>query len=48
MAEAYEFVPDWAEVLCQQVIAKGNFTYLEEFRQQRPLKPSLFEEIAKK
>lgn len=48
MAEAYEFVPDWAEVLYQQVITKGDFTYLEEFKQQRPLKPSIFEEIAKK
>ncbi|XP_035756946.1 spatacsin isoform X6 [Egretta garzetta] len=48
VAEAYEFVPDWAEVLYQQVITKGDFTYLEEFKQQRPLKPSMFEEIAKK
>lgn len=48
VAEAYEFVPDWAEVLYQQVITKGDFTYLEEFKQQRPLKPSIFEEIAKK
>ncbi|XP_065544877.1 spatacsin isoform X2 [Lathamus discolor] len=48
VAEAYEFVPDWAEVLYQQVVAKGDFTYLEEFKQQRPLKPSMFEEIAKK
>ncbi|KAM6257437.1 spatacsin [Porphyrio hochstetteri] len=48
VAEAYEFVPDWAEVLYQQVITKGDFTYLEEFKQQRPLKPSVFEEIAKK
>ncbi|GAB0194307.1 spatacsin [Grus japonensis] len=48
VAEAYEFVPDWAEVLYQQVITKGDFTYFEEFKQQRPLKPSIFEEIAKK
>ncbi|NXN39089.1 SPTCS protein, partial [Rhinoptilus africanus] len=48
VAEAYEFVPDWAEVLYQQVIAKGDFTYLEEFKQQRPLRPGIFEEIAKK
>uniref|UniRef100_A0A8C6J0G2 Uncharacterized protein n=1 Tax=Melopsittacus undulatus TaxID=13146 RepID=A0A8C6J0G2_MELUD len=48
VAEAYEFVPDWAEVLYQQVVTKGDFTYLEEFKQQRPLKPSMFEEIAKK
>uniref|UniRef100_A0A669PH55 SPG11 vesicle trafficking associated, spatacsin n=1 Tax=Phasianus colchicus TaxID=9054 RepID=A0A669PH55_PHACC len=48
VAEAYEFVPDWAEVLYQQVIAKGDFSYLEEFKQQRLLKPALFEEIAKK
>ncbi|NXN12559.1 SPTCS protein, partial [Indicator maculatus] len=48
VAEAYEFVPDWAEVLYQQVITKGDFTYFEEFKQQKPLKPSIFEEIAKK
>ncbi|XP_025009734.2 spatacsin isoform X4 [Gallus gallus] len=48
VAEAYEFVPDWAEVLYQQVIAKGDFSYLEEFKQQRLLKPAMFEEIAKK
>ncbi|KAM6409847.1 spatacsin [Rhynochetos jubatus] len=48
VAEAYEFVPDWAEVLYQQVIARGDFAYLEEFKQQRPLKPGVFEEIAKK
>ncbi|NXK50306.1 SPTCS protein, partial [Chauna torquata] len=48
VAEAYEFVPDWAEVLYQQVIAKGDFNYLEEFKQQRLLKPSIFEEISKK
>ncbi|XP_030312794.1 spatacsin [Calypte anna] len=48
VAEAYEFVPDWAEVLYQQVITKGDFTYLEEFKQQQPLKPPMFEEIAKK
>ncbi|KAM6119487.1 spatacsin [Pterocles gutturalis] len=48
VADAYEFVPDWAEVLYQQVITRGDFTYLEEFKQQRPLKPGIFEEIAKK
>ncbi|NXI71697.1 SPTCS protein, partial [Anseranas semipalmata] len=48
VAEAYEFVPDWAEILYQQVITKGDFNYLEEFKQQRLLKPSIFEEIAKK
>ncbi|KAM6301889.1 spatacsin [Podargus strigoides] len=48
VAEAYEFVPDWAEVLYQQVITKGDFTYLEEFKQQRPLRPGMFEEITKK
>uniref|UniRef100_A0A8C3N990 Uncharacterized protein n=1 Tax=Geospiza parvula TaxID=87175 RepID=A0A8C3N990_GEOPR len=48
VAEAYEFLPDWAEVLFQQVITRGDFVYLEEFRQQRPLRPGLFEEVAKK
>ncbi|OXB62830.1 hypothetical protein ASZ78_008048, partial [Callipepla squamata] len=48
VAEAYEFVPDWAEVLYQQVIVKGDFNYLEEFKQQRLLQPAMFEEIDKK
>ncbi|NWV63788.1 SPTCS protein, partial [Malurus elegans] len=48
VAEAYEFLPDWAEVLFQQVITRGDFVYLEEFKQQRPLRPGLFEEVAKK
>ncbi|KAM4829958.1 spatacsin [Thomomys bottae] len=48
VAEAYEFVPDWAEILHQQVILKGDFNYLEEFKQQKSLRPSIFEEISKK
>ncbi|XP_046317765.1 spatacsin isoform X1 [Marmota monax] len=48
VAEAYDFVPDWAEILYQQVILKGDFTYLEEFKQQRLLRPSIIEEISKK
>lgn len=46
VAEAYDFVPDWAEILYQQVILKGDFNYLEEFKQQRLLRPSVFEEIS--
>ncbi|XP_012865545.1 PREDICTED: spatacsin isoform X1 [Dipodomys ordii] len=48
VAEAYDFVPDWAEILHQQVILKGDFNYLEEFKQQKSLRPSIFEEISKK
>uniref|UniRef100_A0A8D0G645 SPG11 vesicle trafficking associated, spatacsin n=1 Tax=Sphenodon punctatus TaxID=8508 RepID=A0A8D0G645_SPHPU len=48
VADAYDFVPDWAEVLYQRVIIKGDFNYLEEFKQQRLLKSSVFEEIDKK
>lgn len=48
MAEAYDFVPDWAEILYQRVILKGDFNYLEEFKQQRLLRSSIFEEISKK
>uniref|UniRef100_A0A8C2NR63 Spatacsin C-terminal domain-containing protein n=1 Tax=Capra hircus TaxID=9925 RepID=A0A8C2NR63_CAPHI len=46
VAEAYDFIPDWAEILYQQVILKGDFNYLEEFKQQRLLRPSIFEEIS--
>ncbi|XP_038605866.1 spatacsin [Tachyglossus aculeatus] len=48
VAEAYDFAPDWAEVLFQRVVLGGDFGYLEEFRQRQPLKPSLFEEISKR
>ncbi|KAL1786843.1 spatacsin isoform X1 [Sigmodon hispidus] len=48
VAEAYDFVPDWAQVLYQQVILKGDFSYLEEFKQQKLLKPNIFEDISKK
>ncbi|XP_058397458.1 spatacsin isoform X4 [Diceros bicornis minor] len=48
VAEAYDFVPDWAEILYQQVILKGDFNYLEEFKQQRLLRSNIFEEISKK
>lgn len=43
VAEAYDFIPDWAEILYQQVILKGDFNYLEEFKQQGLLRPSIFE-----
>ncbi|XP_015991677.2 spatacsin isoform X1 [Rousettus aegyptiacus] len=48
VAEAYDFVPDWAEILYQQVILKGDFNYLEEFKQQKLINSSVFEEISKK
>uniref|UniRef100_A0A8D2LLZ0 SPG11 vesicle trafficking associated, spatacsin n=1 Tax=Varanus komodoensis TaxID=61221 RepID=A0A8D2LLZ0_VARKO len=48
VAEAYDFVPDWAEVLYQRVIVKGDFNYLEEYKQCGLLKASTFEEIAQK
>ncbi|KAG2471385.1 SPTCS protein, partial [Polypterus senegalus] len=48
VAEAYDFVPDWAEIVFQQVVVRGDFSYLEEFKQQRPLQASLLEEISKK
>ncbi|KAL2093283.1 hypothetical protein ACEWY4_010595 [Coilia grayii] len=48
ITEAYDFSPDWAEVLYQKVILKGDFGFLEEFKLYRPLPASLFEEISKK
>lgn len=48
VAEAYDFIPDWAEVLYQHVIVCGDFAYLEEFKQQHQLQHSLFEEISTK
>ncbi|XP_072554574.1 spatacsin isoform X1 [Paramormyrops kingsleyae] len=48
LAEAYDFAPDWAEVLYQKVVRKGDFAYLEEFKRHQQLQASLFEEISKK
>lgn len=48
VAEAYDFTPDWSEVLHQQVVLKGDFSYLEEYKQQGLLKAGTFEEIAQK
>ncbi|XP_062849138.1 spatacsin [Trichomycterus rosablanca] len=48
VAEAYDYCPDWAEILYQKVMLKGDFSYLEEFKLHRPLPASLFEEISKK
>ncbi|XP_051896578.1 spatacsin [Pristis pectinata] len=48
VAEAYDFIPDWAEVLYQHVIVRGDFAYLEELKQQHQLQHSLFEEISTK
>ncbi|XP_062245612.1 spatacsin-like [Platichthys flesus] len=48
VSEAYGVSPDWAEVLFQKVILKGDFVYLEELKRHRPLTSSLFEDIFKK
>ncbi|XP_060116339.1 spatacsin [Heteronotia binoei] len=48
VADAYDFIPDWSEVLYQQVIVKGDFSYLEEYKQRGLLKASTFEDIAQK
>uniref|UniRef100_A0A8C7T6C1 SPG11 vesicle trafficking associated, spatacsin n=1 Tax=Oncorhynchus mykiss TaxID=8022 RepID=A0A8C7T6C1_ONCMY len=46
LSEAYDYSPDWAEVLYQKVILSGDFSYLEEFRLHRPLPACLFEDIS--
>ncbi|XP_076863202.1 spatacsin [Brachyhypopomus gauderio] len=48
VAEAYDYSPDWVEVLYEKVILKGDFNYLEEFKIHRALPTSLFEDISKK
>lgn len=48
VTEAYDFSPDWAEVLYKKIILKGDLIFLEEFKLYRPLSASLFEEISKK
>ncbi|KAJ0069816.1 hypothetical protein NL108_014746, partial [Boleophthalmus pectinirostris] len=47
LSEAYSYSPDWAEVLFQRVVLKGDFVYLEEFKCHRALSSTLFEEIFK-
>uniref|UniRef100_A0A3Q1GBL6 SPG11 vesicle trafficking associated, spatacsin n=1 Tax=Acanthochromis polyacanthus TaxID=80966 RepID=A0A3Q1GBL6_9TELE len=48
VSEAYNYTPDWAEILYQKVILKGDFLYLEEFKRHRSLTSNLFEDIFKK
>uniref|UniRef100_A0AAQ5Z462 Spatacsin C-terminal domain-containing protein n=1 Tax=Amphiprion ocellaris TaxID=80972 RepID=A0AAQ5Z462_AMPOC len=47
VSEAYNYNPDWAEILYQKVILKGDFLYLEEFKRHRSLTSNLFEDIFK-
>ncbi|CAM4733726.1 unnamed protein product [Leuciscus chuanchicus] len=48
LAEAYDFSPDWAELLYQKVILNGEFLYLEEFKRHRSLSAGLFHDISRK
>ncbi|KAM4733870.1 spatacsin [Anableps anableps] len=48
VSEAYSYSPDWAEILYQKVVLKGNFVYLEELKCHRPLTSALFEDIFRK
>ncbi|XP_068595308.1 spatacsin [Brachionichthys hirsutus] len=48
VSEAYNYSPDWAEILYRKVILNGDFVYLEELKRVRPLPSSLFEDIFKK
>ncbi|XP_061578291.1 spatacsin isoform X2 [Cololabis saira] len=48
VCEAYGYSPDWAEILYQRVVLKGDFLYLEELKRHRPLTCTLFEDIFKK
>ncbi|XP_028287766.1 spatacsin isoform X2 [Parambassis ranga] len=48
VSEAYSYNLDWAEILYQKVILKGDFVYLEELKRHRPLTSTLFEDIFKK
>uniref|UniRef100_A0A672P5I7 Spatacsin C-terminal domain-containing protein n=1 Tax=Sinocyclocheilus grahami TaxID=75366 RepID=A0A672P5I7_SINGR len=48
LAEAYDYSPDWAELLYQKVVLRADFSYLEEFKRHRALSAGLFEDISKK
>ncbi|KAM4676255.1 spatacsin [Discoglossus pictus] len=46
VTEAYDLLPDWAEVLYKKVIVGGDFHYLEEFKQRRLLQGGIFEQVS--
>ncbi|XP_038130173.1 spatacsin isoform X2 [Cyprinodon tularosa] len=48
VSEAYSYNPDWAEILYQKVVLKGDFVYLEELKGLRPLTSAIFEDIFRK
>ncbi|CAN9499040.1 unnamed protein product [Ophioblennius macclurei] len=48
VSEAYSYNPDWADIIYQKVVLNGDFSYLEEFKQHRPLSSGLFEDIFRK
>uniref|UniRef100_A0A1A7YYA7 Spastic paraplegia 11 n=1 Tax=Iconisemion striatum TaxID=60296 RepID=A0A1A7YYA7_9TELE len=48
VSEAYGYSLDWAEILFQKVVLKGDFVYLEDLKLHRPLTSGLFEDIFRK
>lgn len=48
VSEAYGYSPDWAEILHQRVVLKGDFLYLDEFKRHRQLTAGLLEDVFKK
>ncbi|XP_053574447.1 spatacsin isoform X2 [Bombina bombina] len=48
VTEAYDLLPDWAEILYKKVIIGGDFHYLEEFKQRRLLQGGIFEQISQR
>uniref|UniRef100_A0A1A8NID9 Spastic paraplegia 11 n=1 Tax=Nothobranchius pienaari TaxID=704102 RepID=A0A1A8NID9_9TELE len=48
VSEAYGYSLDWADILFQKVVLKGDFVYLEDLKLHRPLTSGLFEDIFRK
>ncbi|XP_068131177.1 spatacsin [Hyperolius riggenbachi] len=46
--EAYDVLPDWAEILYNRVVAGGDFQYLEDGKQRQLLNKGMFEQISNK
>ncbi|XP_077424226.1 spatacsin isoform X2 [Vanacampus margaritifer] len=48
LSEAYDYSPDWAELVYQKAVLNADFAYLDELKRLRPLTSGLFEDVFKK
>nr|XP_057931633.1 spatacsin isoform X2 [Doryrhamphus excisus] len=48
VSEAYNYSPDWVELVYNKVLLNGDFAYLEELKRHRPLTSSFFQDVFNK